>query len=203
MTVSAGQSGVFPVAFGYYPAEGPRAVSAQYDWTAQTAYSEDLSQLVARGVETTIQSVFVDNSTVGEYVTLTVAGTGQVVSIQPYCQGLFPLFFTGTPSFTLTVSATTPAVTRLTLLNVPPAASGLWAGAAGGGAVVGPFLPLAGGIVSGPVTFVAGATFNGPVVCTGRVNLAGLPLAQADGSAPAGAVTGDAYNNGRFVCVAP
>ena len=158
MTVSAGQSGVFPVAFGYYPAEGPRAVAAQYDWTGQTAYAEDLSQLVARGVETTIQSVFVDNSTVGEYVTLTVAGTGQVVSIQPYCQGLFPLFFTGTPAFTLTVSAATPAVTRLTLLNVPPTAAGLWAGAAGGGAVVGPFLPIAGGVMQGPITLSGDAT---------------------------------------------
>ena len=35
------------------------------------------------------------------------------------------------------------------------------------------------------------------------VNLAGLPHAQPDGSPPVGAVTGDIYINGGFLCIAP
>jgi hypothetical protein len=34
-------------------------------------------------------------------------------------------------------------------------------------------------------------------------NLAGLPLAQPDGSAPLSAISGDLYNNGGFVCIKP
>ena len=35
------------------------------------------------------------------------------------------------------------------------------------------------------------------------INMAGMPHAKPDGSAPDGAVTGDLYNNGGFVCIAP
>jgi hypothetical protein len=37
----------------------------------------------------------------------------------------------------------------------------------------------------------------------GPLRLTGLPQAQSDGSAPVGAVTGDLYINGGFVCIAP
>jgi hypothetical protein len=39
-------------------------------------------------------------------------------------------------------------------------------------------------------------------VWSGPVNLAGLPQAQPDGSPPAGAIKGDLYINGGFICVA-
>jgi hypothetical protein len=131
MTVSGNTAGVFPVSFGYFPSEGSRCVSVQYDWTSRTSYAEDLSQLVARGVETTIQGVYVDNSTVAQYVTLSVAGTGQILIVPPYSQGLFPVFFTGTPSYAISVPASAASVTRLILLNVPPQSVGVWAGASG------------------------------------------------------------------------
>lgn len=126
MTVASGAAGVFPVSFGLYPREGSRCVSAQYDWTSRTSYNEDLSQLVARGVETTIQSAWIDNSTCAEYVTLTVSGTGQVLTVPPISQALFPLFFTGTPGFSVSVPAASASVTRLILLNVPTQAIGTW-----------------------------------------------------------------------------
>jgi hypothetical protein len=131
MTISANTAGVFPISFGYYPQEGSRAISAQYDWTSQTSYNEDLSQLVARGVETTIQGVFADNSTSAQFVTMLVSVTGQVLIIPPGIQGVFPLFFTGNPSFTLSVPSVASAVTRLIFLNVPPQTTVIWSGAAG------------------------------------------------------------------------
>ncbi len=120
LTIASGQSGVFPVSFGYYPAEGSRCVTAVYNWATLTGYVEDLSQLVAKGVETSIQSVFVDNSQCLTPVTITVGGTGQVLVCQASGQGMYPLLFTGTPNYQIATTATGAAsVTRLYLLNVP------------------------------------------------------------------------------------
>lgn len=124
-TVSSGTAGVFPVGLGYYPQEGSRCVTAQYNWSNQAGYADDLSQLVARGVETTIQSVFVDNSSNSQGVTLTVAGTGQVICCPALSQGVFPLLFTGTPLLQIATPAPVAAVTRCYFLNVP-AAPGVW-----------------------------------------------------------------------------
>ena len=54
----------------------------------------------------------------------------------------------------------------------------------------GPFLPLTGGTVSGDL------------IAAGRVNISNIPAAKADGSPPDGAVKGDIYNNGGFLCIA-
>ena len=125
MTVASGAAGVFPVSFGLYPQEGSRALSVQYDWTARRSYTEDLSQLQARGMETTIQTLYFDNSTVSAYVTLNVAGTVQVLILPPTAQGILPVFF-ATPTFSISVPATLAGVTRLILLNVPTQAIGTW-----------------------------------------------------------------------------
>jgi hypothetical protein len=126
--ISAGQATVANIGFGYYPGEGSRCVVAQYNWTANLFYNEDLSQLVARGVETTIQSVFCDNSTNPEPVTMSINGTNQVIVIPANSQGIFPLFFSGQPGFSISVpSEVFGAVTRLYLLNVPANSSGTWA----------------------------------------------------------------------------
>lgn len=126
LTVASGAFGVFPVSYGYYPAEGSRCVTAQYNWTTQ-GYAEDLSGLPAMGVETTIQSAFIDNSSNPQAVTLTVGGTGQVVVIPPNSQTVVPLFFVGTPSYSISVPTVgaASAVTRVYLLNVP-CGSGGW-----------------------------------------------------------------------------
>jgi hypothetical protein len=128
MLVSSGAAGVFPTSFGYYPVEGSRVVQAQYNWGGQASYNEDLSQLVARGVETTIQSVYVDNSANPQAVTLMVSGTGQVVIVPPNQQGTYPLFFTGAPSLMIFVPnvGTANTVTRCHYLNVPTNTAGTW-----------------------------------------------------------------------------
>jgi hypothetical protein len=123
MTVASGAAGVFPVSYGYYPAEGSRCVTAQYNWASQAGYAEDFSQLVARGVETTIQSAFIDNGANAQSVTLTIGGTGHVVTCPANSQGVFPLYFTGTPTCQIVTSAPIAAVTRIYFVNVPSSPS--------------------------------------------------------------------------------
>jgi hypothetical protein len=127
MTAAAGNYAVVPIGFGYYPKEGSRAVSLAYNWTNQISYNEDLSQLVARGVETSIQGMFVDNSAGQATVNILIEGSGQQIIIPSQYQGLFPVFFSGAPSFQITAgSSNAGAVTRIILLNVPPNSAGTW-----------------------------------------------------------------------------
>lgn len=146
MTLASGAAGAFPVGFGYYPPEGSRVVSAQYLWTTQLSYNEDLSQLVARGIETSIQSAWIDNSACSFPVVMTIGGTQQTIVIPPYSFGMYPVFFTGTPSFNITSAGannnavggfSSPALTRVLLLNVPASPE-----------VVSSLVPPAGGVQS-------------------------------------------------------
>jgi hypothetical protein len=68
----------------------------------------------------------VDNSNVAQYVTMIIAGTGQVLTFPPNTQSVMPLFFTGTPLFSISVSTVSASVTRLLLLNVPLQSSNVW-----------------------------------------------------------------------------
>jgi hypothetical protein len=129
LTVSSRQFGVFPISTGLYPREGSRCVSCQYDWTSTTTYNEDLTQLIARGFETTIQSAYIDNSSVSQYVSLTAPGTGQILKIPPYSQGFFPLFVSGMGGFTLAIPGPEDSVTRVLLCNVPAQSAAVWKGA--------------------------------------------------------------------------
>lgn len=132
-TIAQGNAGVMPTGFGYYPSEGSRVVTCQYNWQGQTIFTEDLSQLEAKGILTSIQSVFVDNSQAAESIVLTVQGTGQIVVCPGTSQGIFPLFVTGAAGFTIQGSSSgVPAVslptqvTRVYLLNVPANSWGIW-----------------------------------------------------------------------------
>src|SRR3954463_11408115 len=119
-TIASGSAGIFPITYGYYPAEGSRAISAIYTWPVGTlGYYEDLSQLEARGIETTIQSAYVDNSGCAQPVTFLVLGTGQNITVGANRQQVIPLFFTGTPQVQISVAATDPGQTRVYYLNVP------------------------------------------------------------------------------------
>lgn len=123
-TLASGTEGVFAVGYGYYPGEGSRCVTVIYDWTVLSGYAEDASQLVSKGLESTVQSVYIDNSGNTQSVTMTVQGTGQVIVCPASSQGIFPLFFTGVPSFNIITTAAgvpTPiaASTRCYFLNFP------------------------------------------------------------------------------------
>ena len=132
MLVSSGAAGIMPTSYGYYPHEGSRVVSAAYSWATQTGYVEDLSQLVARGVETTIQSAWIDNSQCTQAVTIMISGSDQVLVIPANSQGCYPFLCTGAPGFQISVAATVAGgLTRVGLLNLP-VTMGPWPTSGGG-----------------------------------------------------------------------
>ena len=132
-TIVSGAAAAFPISLGYYPQEGSRAISAQYNWTAQAAYAEDLSQLSARGMETTIQGIYVDNSLCSSPVTILIGTSGQVIICPGNAQGAFPAMFSGAQGYQISVPGVVSGVTRLMLVNVPLNSSGIWTTIAAGG----------------------------------------------------------------------
>jgi hypothetical protein len=118
-----------PVSFGYYPPEGSRIASTQYNFATQLQYYEDLSLLKALGMLTGVQSLWVDNSLNPEPVSIIVQGSNQYIQVPAQFQGIVPAFFSDGPGFYVSVpsySAGTTSIFKMIMLNVPPAAAGLW-----------------------------------------------------------------------------
>ncbi len=130
LSLAGNAQAVNNIATGTYPPEGSRAVTVQYNWNTQTAYSEDLQSLVARGVESTIQGAFIDNTSNAAEVIFYIPGTMQSIMVPPYSYVIAPALFGSAlnfqisiPSFpTITGSGFPPIpsnLTRVHLLNVP------------------------------------------------------------------------------------
>lgn len=81
----------------------------------------NLLQQYQSGQFTAIQSVFIDNSTCYQAITLKCEETGQLVQCPGLSQGMFPLICATAPSFTLTLQSNiiVGATTRLHFLNTP------------------------------------------------------------------------------------
>lgn len=122
--VSSGAS-VQPVSLGYYPAEGSKVCSLRYNFSAVLNYFEDLQQLKIMGMETAIQSMFVDNSQNSQPVTIVIPATQQVIVVPANYQGIFPIFLTDGPAYFISVAAI-GGYTNVLLLNVPCNTAGVW-----------------------------------------------------------------------------
>jgi hypothetical protein len=132
-TVSGTAVAAMPTGCGYYPAEGSRVVNAIYNWASQAGYGEDLSQLVTLGLESSIQAVYIDNTENLNTVQLIVATSGQIISCPAYSQGIFPIFFSGTPFLQIvSLKSNATQCTRVSYLNFPVQTSGVWQGASPG-----------------------------------------------------------------------
>lgn len=95
-----GGTAALPTGVGYYPSEGSRVMSATYSWLGNNReYSEDLSDLLAEGKLSTIQSVWVDNSLCAMPIIIRIAGTNQNIFVPGMTQAIFPCYFTGGPRF--------------------------------------------------------------------------------------------------------
>ncbi len=128
-----------------------------------------------------------------------------VIVIPPNSQGIFPVFFTGTASFTIAVPATAAgAVTRLYLLNVPPQAAGVGQAASSGLAAISPpnaSAPMLSAYETGTATLKTGI---------GRVFAVSVTVLTATGSItiqdganvilviPSGTAAGTVYNLAGF-----
>lgn len=131
-SVTGKGAGVAPVTAGYFPVEGSRVIPCVFNWTAQTGYQDDLSQAVAVGELTSIQTVIIDNSANSQPVTLISPGTGNSIICPANSQGIFPIMFSGAPLYQVSVPAVlSGAYTRVMFLNIPLSPA-VWAGAAPG-----------------------------------------------------------------------
>lgn len=126
-TIASGRAGIAPISYGYHPQEGSRSVSLQFDWRTRTSYTDDLSQLVAMGIESTVQTIVVDNTDNPQSVTFTFFDTGQTIVCPGNSLGYFPIFVTAGGLFTAAVPFLAVATTRVEFLNVAlsPSVSGL------------------------------------------------------------------------------
>jgi hypothetical protein len=96
------------------PAEGSRCVSLSVNWDQQYSASKFSSFAVPlnllsqynTGAFTTLQSVFVDNSTCSIPVTITAPEVNQTLRIPPFSQGMYPLIVA--PATVLTLSGINP-----------------------------------------------------------------------------------------------
>ena len=58
--------------------------------------------------------------------TVVISGTGQVLGLPAYSQGILPAFFTGSPALSVSLTNAEASVTRLWLMNVPAQTVGVW-----------------------------------------------------------------------------
>lgn len=124
-TVASGSAAVFPLAYSAWPQEGTRGIAMQYNFTSQASFTEDLSQVVAKGESVPLQTAYVDNSGNSQGVQFIIPGLGQVINVPANSQAILPFLFNPDgPAFSITTLAAgvpTPiaATTRVILLNVP------------------------------------------------------------------------------------
>jgi hypothetical protein len=128
----------FPTALGTRPlaSEGSKVVNYPINWTEVNAANRNftlqinlLSQYQS-GQFTTVQAVYVDNSTNIYPVTIVCAESGQSVEIGPFSQGMFPLVSSPAAQYAVTLgvvpypvdAATFPfGSTDLSFFNTPQA----------------------------------------------------------------------------------
>lgn len=104
------------------PPEGPKAIPYQLDFTAQTAYRADLTNLYQNNIISALQTAYVDNSANGKALKMSVEATGQVIFVPPYTEGYFPILSPNTGG--IVFATTGGALVSVYLINVPmPAAS--------------------------------------------------------------------------------
>src|SRR5215471_13660000 len=73
------------------PEEGPKCVPMTLDFTATDSYDLDFSSIVNRAFISMVQTVFVDTSTSGVNVTITVPGSQQIIKVKAGTQGYYPI----------------------------------------------------------------------------------------------------------------
>jgi hypothetical protein len=101
----------FPVQIGTLPREGSKAIIVSLNWiSAPTGgivptFQVNLLQQFQTGQFSSVQSVYVDNSSVPYSVTLVCNESGQTLQIPPFSQGTFPLLAETAPSFSASMRA--------------------------------------------------------------------------------------------------
>lgn len=114
-------SSVYPVSVQAYPAEGPKAIPVLLDFSAQDGYLLDFSNQQSRDFISSAQTLFIDNTGIGsDTMTVTMEGTGQVLTILANTQGYYPILC-GTIIRITFESASASNVVKVFVLNIPVA----------------------------------------------------------------------------------
>jgi len=104
---------------------GPIAYPVNLDFTAQTAYQLDMSQLLHLTYLDFVQTLYVDTNGASGPVTITVRGVNQKLVIQANTQGYYPILG-NSPLVLDFVSALANSVVKVILFN-NPISPGQWA----------------------------------------------------------------------------
>jgi hypothetical protein len=84
----------FEYARGQVDNEGAKLYPVTFDFTGAGGVAQTLmTSMRERGLNT-VTSLWIDNSLNSSFFTLTINGTGQIISVAARLQGLYPAFFT-------------------------------------------------------------------------------------------------------------
>ena len=100
------------------PAEGPKSVPVQIDFSVSQSQTIDLSQLMTQSKLSLVQGLYIDNSTNDVSTSVQVLGTNQLITAPPNTQGYYPIL-AGIPTKLLVTSASTTALVPIYILNMP------------------------------------------------------------------------------------
>lgn len=158
---------------GGVPAEGPSSVPVSCDFTAQSGYTVDLSNLFNRKFISQILTVFADNTANTSPLIVTVPDTNQKLVWPAYSQGYIPVLQSTAMKFL--AQSTGAFVVQLEFLNFPVAAA-IWS-------INAPPVVNGSGAILVSDTIVEGAIANGimQTAITGN-----LTLTDASGTITAG-----------------
>jgi hypothetical protein len=95
----------------------PRVLTKLFDFSAAASYSGEFFMASMNDRLQFVQAVYLDNSLNSSSVTLLIGGTEQSITVQPYRQGVYPIFAITPMSYTIS-SAGNVVVTGL-FLNMP------------------------------------------------------------------------------------
>jgi len=109
----------FGVSNGYAPAQGPKALPIEVDFTGSASQTFNLLQEETQGQIQNIQSVFVDNSDNANPLTILFAITQQRIVVPAGAQGIWPVICAEQVQFTVSTNAGDGLQVMLILLNVP------------------------------------------------------------------------------------
>lgn len=111
------------------PSEGPKCVPLTFDFSVAGSYSLDYQNMQARGFLSLVQCLFVDNSNNNAALLVLVNGTGQLLKVDAFTQGYYPVMvpspirLTFTTPINAALGGTTGTPLAVWMLNIPMAGS--------------------------------------------------------------------------------
>jgi hypothetical protein len=106
-----------PIKNALIPAEGPKCIPINLDFTASTTYALSLQNLQSRDYVSIIQTIFIDNSSNADTMTVTTGVANQAIIAPPYTQGYYPVLCPQPPAFVFATQG--GVVVPIQLINVP------------------------------------------------------------------------------------